>query len=129
MGKCLGHYKLSSTIWASLVAQTVRNLPVSRRPGFDSWVGKIPWRREWLPAPYSGLENSRDRGAWRATVSPLGLKESGTTQLLSQLLILPLEAVFPTWLLFCQYVILLVEKQQVQEEDGDKKAEMIQLIE
>ena len=21
------------------------------RPGFDSWVGKIPWRREWLPIP------------------------------------------------------------------------------
>ena len=22
---------------------------VSRRPGFDPWVGKIPWRREWYP--------------------------------------------------------------------------------
>ena len=21
------------------------------RPGFDSWVGKIPWRRKWLPTP------------------------------------------------------------------------------
>ena len=21
------------------------------RPGFDPWVGKIPWRREWLPIP------------------------------------------------------------------------------
>ena len=20
-----------------------------RRPGFDLWVGKIPWRREWQP--------------------------------------------------------------------------------
>ena len=20
-------------------------------PGFDPWVGKIPWRREWLPTP------------------------------------------------------------------------------
>ena len=35
----------------SLVAQTVKNLPVIRRPGFDPWVGKIPWRREWLPTP------------------------------------------------------------------------------
>ena len=35
--------------WASLVA------------GFDSWVGKIPWRREQLyPLQYSGLENSMD---------------------------------------------------------------------
>ena len=22
-----------------------------RRPGFDPLVGKIPWRREWLPTP------------------------------------------------------------------------------
>ena len=26
-------------------------LGICRRPGFDSWVGKIPWRREWLPTP------------------------------------------------------------------------------
>ena len=24
-----------------------------RRPGFNPWVGKIPWRREWLPTPVS----------------------------------------------------------------------------
>ena len=22
-----------------------------RRPGFDPWVGKIPWKRKWLPTP------------------------------------------------------------------------------
>jgi len=22
-----------------------------RRPGFDPWVGKIPWRRTWQPIP------------------------------------------------------------------------------
>ena len=22
-----------------------------RRPGFDPWVRRIPWRREWLPTP------------------------------------------------------------------------------
>ena len=26
-----------------------------RRHGFDPWVGKIPWRREWLPTPYRVL--------------------------------------------------------------------------
>jgi len=36
--------------WASLVAETVNNLQC-RRPGFDLWVGKIPWRRERLPTP------------------------------------------------------------------------------
>ena len=28
--------------WASLVPQMVKN-PQSRRPGFDPWVGNIPW--------------------------------------------------------------------------------------
>ena len=40
-----------------------------RRPGFDPWVRKIPWGREWLPTPQNScLENSVDRGAWQATV-------------------------------------------------------------
>ena len=33
--------------WASLVAQPVKNLPAM----WETWVGKIPWRREWLPTP------------------------------------------------------------------------------
>ena len=36
--------------WASLVGQLVI-CPQCRRPGFDSWVGKIPWRRKWQPIP------------------------------------------------------------------------------
>ena len=30
------------------------------RPGFEPWVAKIPWRREWQPLQYSGPENSMD---------------------------------------------------------------------
>ena len=37
--------------WASLLAQLVKNHLQCRRPGFDPWVGKIPWRRESLPTP------------------------------------------------------------------------------
>ena len=37
--------------WASLVAQTVKNLPAMRRPGFNPWVGTIPWRKAWQPTP------------------------------------------------------------------------------
>ena len=36
-------------LWASLVAQTVKNLPASRRPRFDPWVGMTPQRRKWQP--------------------------------------------------------------------------------
>ena len=38
-------------------------------PGFDPWIGKIPWRREWLPIQYFGV-------AW-------GCKESDMTERLS----------------------------------------------
>ena len=38
--------------WASLVAQLVQNAPAM----WETWVGKILWRRE----RYSGLENSMD---------------------------------------------------------------------
>ena len=37
--------------WASLVAQLVKNPSANGRPGFDPWVGKIPWRKEQLPTP------------------------------------------------------------------------------
>ena len=36
---------------ASLVAQTVKNLPAMQETWFDSWAGKTPWRREWQPIP------------------------------------------------------------------------------
>ena len=32
------------------LAQMVRSCLQCRRCGFDSWVGKIPWRREWQPS-------------------------------------------------------------------------------
>ena len=43
----------------------VKNLPY---PGFDPQVGKIPWRRKWLPLQYSCLGNPMDRRAWWVTV-------------------------------------------------------------
>ena len=59
---------------ASLVAQLVKNLPVCRRPGFNPWVGKIPWRREWLPTPVF----------WPGELHGLySRKESDTTEWLS----------------------------------------------
>ena len=43
--KCF-NYLDSSILGVSLVAQTVKNLPAI--PRLNPWVGKIPWRREWL---------------------------------------------------------------------------------
>ena len=39
-----------------------------KKRGFDRWVGKIPWSRKLHPLQYSCLDNSMDRGAWRAIV-------------------------------------------------------------
>ena len=38
-------------LWDSLIAQLVKNCLQCRRPGFDSWVEKIPWRRKWQHTP------------------------------------------------------------------------------
>ena len=35
-----------SHLWASLVAQLLKNPPAIQETGFDPWVGKIPWKRE-----------------------------------------------------------------------------------
>ena len=35
---------------ASFIAQLVKSVPTIK-PGFNSWVGKIPWRRTWQPTP------------------------------------------------------------------------------
>ena len=43
--------QLSDFHFTSLVAQLVKNLSAMQRPGFDPWVGKIPWRRGRLPTP------------------------------------------------------------------------------
>ena len=50
-----------------------------RRPRFNPWVGKIPWRWKWQPTPVFLLGESH---GWRtpAGYSPQGRKESDTTE-------------------------------------------------
>ena len=45
-----------------------------RRPGFDSWVGKISWRRERLPTPVFWP------GEFHGLFSPWDCKELGKTE-------------------------------------------------
>ena len=47
------------------------------RPGFDPWVGKMPWRKETLPTPVFWPGESH------GLYSPRGCKESDTTERLS----------------------------------------------
>ena len=39
-------------------------------PGFNPWLGNIPWRREWLPTPVF----------WHGEFSPWDLQESDITE-------------------------------------------------
>ena len=50
-----------------------------RRPGFDPWVGKIPWRRKCLPTPIF-LPGELHRQRSPAGYSPWGHKESDMTE-------------------------------------------------
>ena len=60
-----------------------------RRPGFDPWVGKMPWRRERFPTPvfWPGEIHGLNR--------PQGCKESDTTEQLSLSLTLPSTMLWP----------------------------------
>ena len=65
--------------WGSLVAQLERIYLQCRRSGFDSWVGRILWRRDRLPTPVflgfpcalAGKESTCNVGIW---VRSLGWK-------------------------------------------------------
>ena len=54
-----------------------------RRPGFETWVEKIPWRRKWQPTPvFLPGESHVQRSL--VGYSPWGHKESDTTSQLSR---------------------------------------------
>ena len=47
--------------WASQMELVVKNQ--CRRPRVDPWVGKIPWRKKWQPAPVFWLEGPHGQGS------------------------------------------------------------------
>ena len=53
-----------------------------KRPRFNPWLGKIPWRREWLPTPVFLPGEFHE---WRSLVgyNPWGCRESDITEQLS----------------------------------------------
>ena len=53
-----------------------------RRPGFDPWVRKMPWRKKWQPTP---VFLPRESHGLRSLVGyrPWGHKESDTTERLT----------------------------------------------
>ena len=77
----IGYFSIMEWSYLSLViyfsgfpCSSVGKECACRRPRFNSWVGKIPWRRKWQPTPVFWecfpvcLGNPMDRGAWQAMV-------------------------------------------------------------
>ena len=61
------------TTWYSLEAQLVRIRLQGTRPQFDSWVGKIRWRRDKLSTPvFFGFPGSLDGKETTYNVEDLG---------------------------------------------------------
>ena len=82
-------------IWppmAFLVAQQ-RICLQCRRPGFDPWAGKIPWRSKWQPTPvFPPAESHGQRSL--AGYSPWGHKELDTTKWLTHMTLSELNHLF-----------------------------------
>ena len=54
--------------------QLVKNLPAMQETQFDSWVGKIPWRRDRLPTPvFLGFSGGSDNKESTCNAGDLGL--------------------------------------------------------
>ena len=58
----------------------VKNLLKYRRPRFDPYVGKIPWRKEWLPTPVFLPGELHGQRSHLVGYSPWGRKESDMTE-------------------------------------------------
>ena len=80
------HQSLKLLMWLQLLIASVNGGSDGKAsvcntgdPGFDRWVGKIPWRRKWQPTPV--FLPGKSHGP-RSLVGyhPLGSKESDTTE-------------------------------------------------
>ena len=68
-------------VWASLVVQMVKTLPAV----LETWIlipgwGGSPGEGNGYPLQCSSLENSMDRGAWRATVLGIAKIQTGLSE-------------------------------------------------
>ena len=76
-----------------------------RRPGFDPWVGKIPWRRKWQPTPVF-LPGEPHGKRNLVGCSPWGRKELNTTERLSTISFDCCWSLRTTWSCLCTPWIL-----------------------
>ena len=83
-------HKLGYMLQLNMLLQNFLIPNSSKRPRFDLWIKKTPWRKEWQPTPVFLPEESHGQRSL-AGYSPRGRKESDTTEqlTLSLLTLLP----------------------------------------
>ena len=79
---CLQSFPSAVHLLGFSPGSVVKTPPVMQRCKFDPWVGKIPWRRAWPPAPVFLPGKSHGQRSL-AGYSPWGCKESDRTERLS----------------------------------------------
>ena len=93
LGKCVSHFFFDYCSFLSYIRSKSLLVKLSypwwlrgssvclefRRPGFNPWVGKIPWRRKWQPTPVL-LPGESHGGRSLVGYSPWGHKESDMTE-------------------------------------------------
>ena len=74
----LTHRKTYLLVWHSENGKAIAggSFLQCQRPGFNPWIGKIPWEGNGYLLQYSCLENPLDRGAWQTTAH--GVRKSQT---------------------------------------------------
>ena len=89
-------HKLMYMLELNIPLQNFLILNSSKRPGFDLWIKKIPWIKEWQPTPVFLPEESHGQKSL-AGYSPWDHKESNTTEQLT----LSLLTFLPAFVLLC----------------------------
>ena len=126
--KDTSHLTLERTfcMFASLVAQTVKNLPAMQETQFQSlgWedpqVRKIPWRRAWQPTPVFLPGESHGQRSL-AGYSPCGRKEMDTTGWFSLLHFKGGSGCRETWIMQDEFNGLRKDKKARRWEDSKSK--------
>ena len=78
----LGRWRYLARFWRFSGGSVIRVCLQCRRPRFNPWIGKIPWRRPWQPTPVFLPGESHEQRSL-AGYSPWSCKESDTTERLS----------------------------------------------
>ena len=113
---------LPTELHRKLTKAEVCSKTICGRPGFNSWVGKFPWRRKWQPTPVLLLGESHGQrslagcsGSWGSSVH--GLARVGHDLALSfflSALLRSSKCLFGCTVIIFLYILIMWVKVRIQ---------------